>query len=147
MRYISTFSILFLISLTFNSCKKEEYFQSESGIRNELQGTWNLIPIPRFDVDANGSKKVHQESWTFSESTVSIINNTQAQASSYSINTTISKAEIKIENVLPILVFPARVRTMNGTWQIVQLDEDFLIIANDQDGTTGLTELEFQKKK
>ena len=146
MRYISTFSILFLISLTINSCNKEEYFQSESGIRKELEGTWNLIPIPRFDYQTDGSKYVHLESWTFSESTVSIINNSQSAASSYSVNTSLSKAEIKIENVQPNFVSPARVRTLNGTWQIVQLDEDFLIIANDQDGQTGLTELEFQKK-
>lgn len=150
MRKLSTSSIIVLITFIFNSCSKEEYFKSESGIRKELLGTWSLIPIPRFDNTPLG-KAVHFESWTFDESTVSIINgfenNTQSASSTYSIKTTITKAEIKLEDVQPLFVSPARVRVLNGTWQIVQLDGDFLIIASDQDGTTGLTELEFQKKR
>jgi hypothetical protein len=74
-----------------------------------------------------------------------MINNGFSASSNFSVNTSLTKAEIKIEAVSPPLVSPARVRNNNGTWQIVKLDGQFLIIANDHDGATGLTELEFQK--
>lgn len=146
MKRTYTLLLLVLTSFIIYSCSEEEYFKSESGIKSQLQGTWKLIPIPKYDYNYDGSKFEHQESWTFSDNQLSIINNSQNGLSAYTINTTISKAEIKVENVQPIFTPPARIRINNGTWQIVRLDDKFLIIANDQDGATGLTELEFEKK-
>src|SRR4051812_21352913 len=138
-------SIVFLMlsSVLLNSCSKEEYLKSESGIKSQLQGTWKLIPIPKYDLNPDGSKYEHQETWTFGDNQVSIINNNQNGVSNYTVHTTVSKAEVKIENVQPVFTYPARIRINTGTWQIIRLDDDFLIMANDQDGTTGLTELEF----
>ena len=62
--------------------------------------------------------------------------------STYSVKTSATKAEIKIDNVNAQL-FNER---YNGNWRIVRLDNEFLAIANDQDGTTGLMQLEFQKR-
>jgi hypothetical protein len=140
-----TIILLVLTSFLMNSCNKQEYFKSESGIKSQLIGTWKLIPIPKYDYNQDGSKFVHEETWTFREDQVSMLNNNQAAVSNYTVNTTMTKAEIKIENVQPVLTYPARIRINTGTWQIVRLDDEFLIIANDQDGQTGLTELEFQK--
>ena len=145
-----SYSIVLLIIASFllNSCSKEEYFKSESGINDQLQGTWDLIPIPKYDYNSDGSKYVHIESWTFHDNSLSIINNGQNAVSTYSVHTTISKAEIKVDDVQPLFTPPARVRDNNcsGTWQIVSLDDDYMTIANDQDGHTGLTILEFEKK-
>lgn len=146
MKHLKTLISIMLISAVIVSCSKQEYMKSESGIKKELQGTWQLIPIPKYDYNSDGSKYVHQETWTFSDEKVSMLNNNQAAVSNYSVNTSLTKAEIKIEDVQPLLTYPARVRINTGTWQIVRLDDEFLIIANDQDGATGLTELEFEKK-
>jgi hypothetical protein len=147
MRRIYTILLLLLTSFFVNSCSKEEYMKSESGIKDELQGTWKLVAIPKYDTNSDGSKTEHQETWTFNDTKVSIINSNQAASSNYTVHTSLSKAEIKIENVQPEFTYPARIRLNNGTWQIISLDDKFLIIANDQDGSTGLTELEFQKLK
>jgi len=148
MKRLQSIAILVSATLILNSCSKEEYLKSESGIKSQLQGTWHLLAIPKYDYNSDGSRYEHQESWTFGDSQVSIINNNQTAQSSYSVHTSLSKAEVKLEDVKPLFVTPARVRDNNGsgTWQIISLDDKFLIIANDQDGQTGLTELEFEKK-
>src|SRR5687768_4354923 len=138
MKSLKTLAFILLISASIISCSKQEYMKSESGIKKELQGTWKLIPIPKYDFRADGTKYEHEESWTFSDNTVSMINNSQTASSNYTVHTSLTKAEIKIEDVQPILTYPARLRINTGTWQIVRLDEEFLIIANDQDGATGL---------
>ena len=118
--------IMTLCFVALFSCSKEEYFKSESGIKKQLQGSWSLIPIPRTNPDQN---------WAF--------NSSAKMTRSENVHTTISKAEIKIENLLVV----SGQFDYNGTWQIVQLDDDFLIIANDRDGTSGIKQLEFTKKK
>jgi hypothetical protein len=148
MKRLGSIALIFSAALILNSCGKEEYLKSESGIKSQLQGgTWHLIPIPKYDDAAKTI--VHVESWTFGDDQVSIINGNQTAQSSYSVHTSLTKAEIKLEDVQPLFVAPgARIRDNNGsgTWQIIRLDDDFLVIANDQDGQTGLTELEFEKK-
>jgi hypothetical protein len=117
------------------SCSKEEYFKSESGIKKQLQGSWTLVPIPRDDPNQN---------WAFNNSSkMTRSENNVDYTGDFSVHTTISKAEIKIENLLVV----SGQFDYNGTWQIVQLDDDFLIIANDRDGTSGIKQLEFTKKK
>ena len=141
------FSILCFFS--FNSCLKQEYFKSEKEIKKDLLGTWRLVPIPRFDtiINPDFSKTiiVHNETWTFDDVNVTILNYNQTSVSTYSINTSISKAEFKLDGINPPFNYPARIREINGTWRIVKLDGNILIVANDQDGTSGLTQLEFQK--
>ena len=144
------FFFSFIVFTLFYSCSKQELFKSEKEIKKELQGSWDLIPIPRNDTihypDNSWSVSVHIENWTFDDSKVTIINSGQVGISDYSVHTSISKAEFKLEGVTPVFTNPARVRSINGTWQIIKLDGDVLVIANDQDGITGLTELEFKKK-
>jgi hypothetical protein len=133
----------------FLSCQKQEYLKSESEIKKDLNGTWKLIPIPRYDSiinpDLTRSRIEHVETWNFNDTKVTIVNNGLTSSSSYSVNTSLSKAEFKLDNVTPPFVPPARVRQINGTWRIIKVDGDLLIIANDQDGSTGLTELEFSR--
>src|SRR4051812_13571811 len=113
----STIFLLLLTTFFINSCSKQEYLKSESGIKKQLQGTWKLIPIPKYDKHPDGSNFEHQETWTFNDNTVSILNNNQAGVSNYTVHTSVSKAEVKIENVQPELTYPARIRLNNGTWQ------------------------------
>ena len=127
--------IMTLCFVALFSCSKEEYFKSESGIKKQLQGSWSLIPIPRTNPDQN---------WAFNNSSkMTRSENNVDYTGDFSVHTTISKAEIKIENLLVV----SGQFDYNGTWQIVQLDDDFLIIANDRDGTSGIKQLEFTKKK
>ena len=140
---IKVLGAVFLIS-SFYSCQKQSLFQSEKDVKNRLQGTWYLIPIPRFDI-VNGNNVEHIENWTFDDTKVTIINVSQTGTSTYSVNTTFSKAEFKLDGVTPAFTYPSRVREINGTWRIIQLKDDILIIGNNQDGASGLIELEFHK--
>jgi hypothetical protein len=131
----ATSLIIVLCFVALFSCSKEEYLKSESGIKKELEGSWSLVPIPRTNPDQN---------WAFNSNDKMVRSqNGIDYVGDFKINTTISKAEIKLENFLVV----SGEFNYNGTWQIVQLDDDFLIIANDQDGTSGIKELEFVKKK
>lgn len=125
--------VLSVVSLL--SCSKEEYLKSESGIKKQLEGSWSLVPIPRTNPDQNwafnGSEKL-----TRSESGVDYVGD-------FKVSTSLTKARIKLENFLVV----SGSFDYNGTWDIVQLDSDYLIIANDRDGTSGIKELEFVKKK
>jgi hypothetical protein len=143
-------SFLLIIVAVIYSCSKQELFKSEKEVKEELQGTWELIPIPRNDTthltDSTYTVAIHVENWTFDDTKVTIVNNNQTATSTYSVSTSISKAEFDLDAVIPEFTYPARVRDINGTWRIVTLDDELLIIANDQSGTTGLTELEFKKR-
>jgi hypothetical protein len=136
------------VTLTsFYSCKKENLFRSESEIRNSLKGTWNLIAIPKYDTIRNPDNSyylsLHVESWTFNDANVEIIVNANPPfLATYSIHTSATKAELKLESVPQ-----AQAGRYEGTWDIVKLNDDILAIANDKEGTTGLLQLEFQKKK
>ena len=136
-------TLILLVFILFYSCLKQEYFKSEKEVKKDLQGTWKLIAIPKYNVNGP-SKTEHIETWTFNDTYVTIVNNGQTGTSTYSVNTTISKAEIKLDGINPEFVLPARPRN-NGTWQIVKLDKSILSISSDRDGTSGLIQLEFQK--
>jgi hypothetical protein len=149
MRNRYSFYVLITVLISFGffeSCKKENLFRSESETKKELQGTWDLLAIPKYDTISKIPlvTVVHVENWVFTEGSVEI--NIESQSvtlnSTYSVKTSATKAEIKIDNVNAQL-FNER---YNGTWRIVRLDNEFLAIANDQDGTTGLMQLEFQKR-
>ena len=127
--------VLVLCIAALYSCSKEEYFKSESGIKEQLQGSWSLIPIPRTNPDQNWAFD-DNDKMTRSELGVNYVGD-------FKVSTSLTKAEIKLENFLVV----SGAFDYNGTWQIVQLDDDFLIIANDREGTSGIKELEFTKKK
>ncbi|MCC7231953.1 MAG: hypothetical protein IT242_03340, partial [Bacteroidia bacterium] len=104
----------------------------------QLQGTWSLIPIPRTDP---------KEEWIFNDGTLyrkKGNNNGSApvpfDTATYSVKTGLSSVKIKIEN------FKAVLDELNGTWDVVTLDNDILFIATDHDGTSGIMQREFQKK-
>ena len=136
------------IALLFVSCKKEQLFQSEKAIKKDLKGTWDLIPIPRYvtiNTDSGTYQKERSEYWTFDDNKVYIVNNNgagESGSSDYSIHTSWTKAEVELKGVSS----PLTAEIYNGKWQIVKLDDDIMAIANDHDGSTGLTQLEFKKR-
>ncbi|MFZ7145129.1 MAG: hypothetical protein ACO1G6_07275 [Bacteroidota bacterium] len=137
MKPIRHFSglIVVLRFVALFSCSKEEYFKSESGIKKQLEGSWSLIPIPRTNPDQN---------WAFDTNDKMIRSESGVNyTGDFKVSTSLTKAEIKLENFLVV----SGSFDYNGTWEIVQLDDDFLIIANDREGTSGIKELEFTKKK
>jgi hypothetical protein len=144
---LSFCGFLFCTALLFYSCKKQNFLRSESEVKKELQGTWDLLAIPKYDTVSTIPllTVLHVENWTFNETQVFINIESQSAslASNYTVHTSATKAEIKVENVAD----PHFTARYNGTWQIVRLDENFLAIANDREGTSGLLQLEFKKKK
>jgi hypothetical protein len=145
---LAIFCMILFTIISLNSCVKQEYLKSEKAIKKDLQGTWFLIPIPRYDTiwnpDLTYNVIEHSESWTFDDTRVTIKNNNLTSTSTYSVNTSLSKAEFNLDGITPEFIPPARVRS-NGKWQIVKLDGSYLIIASDKDGASGLTQLEFHK--
>jgi hypothetical protein len=130
------------------SCGKEQYFKSESSVKKNLKGTWDLIPIPKYmTVDTGGGsyQKERFENWVFDDNTVTITNNNgsgETGNSTYSVHTSWTKAFVTVDGVPQ----PLTAEHYNGEWQIVRLDNEIMAIANDHDGSTGLTQLEFKKR-
>jgi hypothetical protein len=121
------------------SCSKTEYFKSESKVKEQLNGSWNLLPIPR--TAAN-------ETWIFSEGTVYRLKATSFDSSpvpydtgTYTVKTSLLKVELKIDN------FRVKLDELNANWQVVTLNDDFLVIATDHDGVSGILQREFEKRK
>ena len=129
------FNLIMLIGfISLFSCGKDEYLKSEAGIKKQLKGTWDLIPIPRSNPAQN---------WAFSDDKLSRTESSISYVGDFSVNTSLTSVKIKLEHFTVISGQP----DYNGNWDLVRLDNDFLVIATDKDGTTGLYELEFQKKK
>lgn len=119
--------------LTLWSCEKTEMFKSESKIKKQLEGTWNLIPIPRTSPG---------EIWTF-DSNGNVYQSGSAipnDSGTYEVNTTLMKVQLKLKNLDNIYR-----EHLNTTWDVVLLDENILVIATDRDGASGVMELDFQK--
>jgi hypothetical protein len=128
------FWVMMLSIVSMFSCGKEEYFMSEASVKKQLKGTWDLIPIPRTNPSQN---------WAFSDDKLNRVEAGVDHLGDFSVKTTISTRKVKLENFVQV----SGQRDYNGTWDIVQLDDEYLVIATDNDGSTGLVELEFTKRK
>ena len=137
MQHLRTFisPALLLAILSLSSCEKVEYFQSEKNVHSQLTGSWQLVPIP--------STKPLEE-WTFNEDFVyrSVLINsimTPVDTSTYTINTSLMKVVVVIDQ------FKLTLDELNGDWQVVQLNDNYLIIATDHYDSTGILEREFTR--
>lgn len=132
---------VFALSIFFSvsSCKKAGYFQSESKVTDQIKGTWELIPIPRTNPN---------ETWIFGDGSL-VRKKAPAygaepapyDTATFSIKTSAMKVEIRIDNFRNIL------DELNGTWQIVRIDDEFMVMATDHDGSSGIMQREFQRRK
>ena len=134
---LNSFIVFFVSSIFFTSCEKMEYLRSEKSVSKQLQGNWSLVPIPQ-------TKPA--EIWTFSNNMVyrSIEANglmTPIDTGHYSINTSSTKVVIEISQFKRVL------DELNGDWEVVQLDDDYLIFATDHYGSSGVLQREFTKIK
>ncbi len=132
------FAALFPAFFIFSSCEKTEMFKSEKTIKKQLVGSWSLILIP------NDPIRNPNQTWVFDDSgnlqlTVFRSSGTVTGTGRYEIKTTLTKVEIKIKE-LNIN------EDYNAVWQVVLLDNDVLVMANDHSGATGIKELDFQKR-
>lgn len=136
MMFRRALSVLIMISIaaSLSSCEKVEYFKSEKNVREELKGSWNLVPIPRTNP---------AQIWTFSDDLIYrkvMINGAMVPVDTgrYVINTSLMKVVFVTEGFTPVA-------ELDADWHIVQLDKDFLIIATDYYDTKGIYELEFTR--
>lgn len=126
------FAALFPAFFIFSSCEKTEMFKSEKTIKKQLVGTWSRIPIPKTLADM---------SWIFDESGNVYIQEAgmTGDTGTYEIKTTLTKVELKIKNL-------DQHDYHNAIWQVVLLDDEVLVMANDHSGASGIKELDFQKR-
>ncbi len=126
------FAALFPAFFIFSSCEKTEMFKSEKTIKKQLVGTWNRIPIPKTLPDMN---------WIFEDNGTVYLQQSgnETDTGAYEIKTSLTKVDLKIKNL-------TRFEDYNATWQVVLLDNEVLVMANDHSGATGIKELDFQKR-
>lgn len=106
----------------FFACENFDYFESEKELENRIQNSWVRIQIPR-DTD-------HVEVWRFAEGSLTkFINNNPVDSGTYSIKTTVDDATLKMEGCTD-----ATDNTCNGSWDIVRLDGDVMILATERGG-------------
>ncbi|MBP6403554.1 MAG: hypothetical protein KA492_13560 [Bacteroidia bacterium] len=123
---------LFPAFLLLSSCEKTEMFKSEKAIKKQLVGTWSRIPIP---------KTLADQSWIFDESGNVYIQEAgmEGDTGTYEVKTSWTKVELKIKDLV-------HHDYHNAIWQVVLLDNEVLVMANDHSGATGIKELDFQKR-
>ncbi|CAN5366275.1 hypothetical protein BH11BAC1_BH11BAC1_10610 [soil metagenome] len=125
--------LLVIVSFIFTGCEKEELMMSSSKVDSQLQSTWEKIEM--------ASANTATVTWKFSDGKVSVIKNETVLASgTYKVDATMTKVYVKTSG------FPSTgYDHMNGKWQVITLDDDILVMADDYSG--GTLEMEFTKKK
>ncbi|MEO8087932.1 MAG: hypothetical protein ABI763_14000 [Bacteroidota bacterium] len=127
--------IPFLVIIIFFSvgCQKEELLMSSSKVDGQLQSTWKRVEMT--------SANTPIVSWTFSDGKVSVVKNETVLASgSYKVDASLTKVFVTTSG------FPSEgYNHMNGKWQVITLDDDILVMADDYSG--GSIEMEFTKEK
>lgn len=134
--YLTTV-FLFLVAFTLSSCEKSELLKSEKGVQSELEGTWNSLQIPT---------TLPAEQWIFSSGTLirmaapsrgeSLV---ETGRGTYTVSTTMTSVKVKIEGFQPWM-------GCNGTWEVLRLDKQILVMNTDHDNHGGgLTEKNFLK--
>ena len=115
--------LLAVIVLTIAGCQKEEFLMSESKIESQLQNTWQRVDMTQ---TSSGVQ------WKFNEGKLYLIKNGSALAEGdYSVDASVTKVKIDISG------FPdPGYEYMNGNWQVIQLDEDVLVVAQKYHGGT-----------
>jgi hypothetical protein len=127
-------SALFLFALVsiLCSCQKEEILRSSSKVESQLESTWKKVDMTSSDTHV---------SWKFSDGKVYLMKNSQVVASGdYSVDASITRVHINTSG------FPEPgLDYMNGSWKLITLDDDVLVIAGSYSG--GTLQTEFTKEK
>jgi hypothetical protein len=125
--------VLLALSVLF-SCESKNSFRSETGVKKDLQGTWQWVPVYRTDL---------QEVWKFDNGIVTITelnpgppSLTKVSTGTYSVKTTVTTPYVFIEGV----------QSYNGKWVIINLDKKVLTMVITTKGTNALSQKEFIKK-
>ncbi|MEO5571675.1 MAG: hypothetical protein ABIT08_06080 [Bacteroidia bacterium] len=132
--------ILFFASIVFfNSCETFDWFQTDSGLNEKIQGTWQREFL-------GDTSKDYIEDWKFKDGKIVIThqkNNTvdTIDYGNYSMDAKINVSYLKIDG----LTVDSTVIQYNNKWTITQLDSKILYLATDYK-TGGVLQREFEKK-
>ena len=126
--------LMVLTSFIFAGCEKEEIMMSTSRVERKLQSTWKKV-----EMTAAGSNSAI--SWKFNEGKVYLIKNEIVLASgNYNIDVSITRVHITTSD------FPNEgYDYMNGTWKLLTLNDDILVMADTYSG--GTLQVEFTKER
>lgn len=135
--HLKIFAALFIgAGFVLSACETNRWFQSEDSLNAKIQTTWSKIRI---------NPSAFLEQWTFDGGKVyRVIGSPQSptdiDTGNYSVETTISKAYLKISD------FRRQQDELNAKWEILELSGGVLFIATDQNGSSGVKQLEFEEK-
>ena len=115
--------LLAVIVLAITGCQKEELLMSEDKIESQLENTWQRVEMTQTSYDIQ---------WKFSDGKLYLYKKDVLLAEgNYSVNTSVTKVKIDVSG------FPEPgYDYMNGNWQVVQLDDEVLVIAQKYHGGT-----------
>ena len=137
MKSYKFFVLLFLLSAFFTGCEKQEYFKSESGIRNQLRHKWHRVQISH-------TEDSPIEFWDFHDNKLTITGSNNASASiegEFSVRTTLTRVFITTKN------FQNGPQSYNNAkWTVISLDSEILVIAADDPVNGSLIEREFTRE-
>jgi hypothetical protein len=133
MRNISGILIV-VLSLLVLGCESNNSFRTSAGVKSDLQGTWQWVPIPRQQLP---------QLWKFENGTLTITsykdydytNVLEVQTGKYSIKTTVTTPYIFVEGT-----------AYEGKWLVIRLDKKVLMMDKTATGTNALMQKEFIKR-
>lgn len=131
-RLVRCISIL-SFALILAGCESNNSFRTEAGVKSDLQGSWQWVPIPR---------KQAPQVWNFDSGNLTVttydLNNsstvTNVEHSTYTVKTTLTTPYLFIESSV-----------YNGKWIIINLDKKVLTMDKTAAGTNSLIQKEFVK--
>src|ERR1051325_1137043 len=130
----NAFLILLLCSI-FAGCESNNSFMTKSGIESKLQGRWDMVRIPHKQLGAI---------WEFDNGTLNIYSLDSANAiaakdvGSYEVVAKIATPYIVIKQSPGLYA--------GGRWVIINIDDKYLTINRQDDGTFGTIQREFVKQ-
>jgi hypothetical protein len=128
---LKSFSLHFIIFLAIllTACESNNSFRTEAGVRDQLQGSWKLVPIPRNSGD---------ETWKFDNGKLTITMYRTSPVSTvegtYKVYTTITTPYIITDGV-----------PLTGKWVVITLNDKILSMDLKTQGTNAFAQREFTK--
>jgi hypothetical protein len=143
MKSLSKLLLFLFAAGLLASCEKQEYFQSESDVKKELNHSWNQVRMSH-----NPALIPNYYVWIFNgDSLTMIIKNSSDDAvidtlvGSYSVRTTLTRVFVTTSN------FPDNDSWywLNTEWTDVSLSGKGLVVAAEDPRAGGIKELEFTR--
>lgn len=132
MYYLRSLLLILAAALLLLSCESKNSFRSEAGVKKDLQGIWQWVPVYKTDL---------QETWQFDNGNLTVTEynrttgGTRVSAGTYTVQTTVTTPYIFIEGM----------QAYSGKWIVINLNKTIFTMVITTQGTNALVQKEFIK--